>query len=467
MFLLLCNCFLSWTVLRRSVSRVVQTISWPQTSSFLKENKLRLRWFVTVVFTVNLISNNLAVATTDLDDGNLNQTKWAEIEGPEKLELLEMIVEKTKSNYEKIHTWEGEYTVKLVQKVSQEQVADLFNKPVDIPADASLKQKYTFDVTFALDIGHDSYYSDYKSRHTVFMDGASGKTFAYPDDNVKEVKSIITPEHYLHFRPFVEWPGFGFLPNHPQAQNKRAVFREPLENASKQSLGDLLDPRDFFGLSPLQKYWDELNMYAQALSGKAGDEMKQKAKELLHAAKTELGNDTLYRVSITLMGADGNKTHSIMEFSSIGGFNPVRHRLSKSNNGSQPLNSTTWNWKRFEDILLPERVVQTHYSREDGSRIYHREVQLTKVSLNQVLPPDTFTYLGLGLNNGELIVDNINQVVELMKDGKPVELAAFDAEYIPQKEISYRKALFLAANIIILFVVFIIIWQKRLSRKKA
>ncbi len=249
-----------------------------------------------------------------------------------------------------------------------------------------------------------------------FASFKTGDPVDIPGTSAFDGRSVVNSEEYLTYSPEQVWGGFSFLPDNPEAQNKHVAFRESTEEAKNQAHGDLLDPTKFFGVNDERQFWDILGQYVDAERGGHGSNLPLKLEE---ASKD--GN-RYYR---TQMSFEKPELHVTMVWSAAAGFNPVSFAMSSDPAGERLLSVKQWEWRKSDDIYIPDSHREVSYFAQDGLVNYRRDVALTDSKLNQPIDPDLFTYRGLGMGDGDLIVDRIKKVVFIIKNGEAVKLANF------------------------------------------
>jgi len=313
----------------------------------------------------------------------------------------------------------------MEQYLSQDYVAQAFLGRQTAP----LIQTFDYPLQFAIDIKTDSIYRSKENTEMAFFEIGSKDAIKIPGVDAVNERSVVTSEHYVHFPPKMVSPGFSMLPDHPEAQNKHAAFREPRAEALKQSRGDLLNPCEWFGFSPQLKFWDELALYVKAMNGEAGEEVKRKVMEKINMYQNVTASGTQYKLVAEMTSPRPIFFASI--WSSASGFHPVSSTVSEDKQGKQLLGTVEWRWKRFDGIYLPAWRKEFVFNKGSKEATYVLECTLESCSVNHPLDSHQFDYQGLGLKEGDLVVDKINKMMLIMKDGQAVKLANFGEKYLP------------------------------------
>lgn len=389
------------------------------------------------------------------------ESEWVELSPEERLEALELLAEQTKGNYERIRTWQGVYRGRQIGLMPRDYVAT-FGEDVDADDVADLIREIDFDLTFAIDIASGAIYRERK-RDTRYRKQGTDELVTLR--NVKtafEMRSVATAEHYVHFYPEEVWTGFSAVAEHHDAQQKRAAFRDPIEKAKKKESAELMNPCDFFGFDYLTKFWEGLDLYIRALRGETTQEEKRLASEMMVVSKAIHNGEPWYRLKSKLSNFYSNSV-----WSAAAGFNPVHYVLSKDEAGTEIVKMLSWQWAQADGIYVPAMVSRTMQN-DEGILTYQRDVELTECVLNAPLDEHQFDYQGLGLKDGELVMDRIEEVCYIMRDGQPVKLAAFGEQYVPPGEAELRASstrwLFLGGNVVLIALIVALIWRKRIGR---
>ncbi|NQT15404.1 MAG: hypothetical protein HQ582_21790 [Planctomycetes bacterium] len=350
-------------------------------------------------------------------------------------EILQMLADHTKGNYEKIRTWQGTCAVRLQQSLSRAYVAKAFGGILEEQDVSALTQEFDFAMQFAVDIQSESIYRSKETSAMRFTKQGSKETVEIPGVKPADARSVVTREHYVDFSPKVRTPAFGVLPDHPEARDKRAAFRNPVEESEGHRRGDLMDPRDFFGFSSSYPFGEELIGYISAMKGESGEDLMRRANDRLTVYQAVDRDGTWCRLVMKLTAPDGaSEIYSTTIWSPAAGFNPVRLVMAKDRAGEQPIRIMQWQWELSGDVYVPAWVSESTYGPEGGEPSYQRETTIEECAVNRPLEPGQFTYRGLGLAEGDLVLDRIEDVVYVMRDGEPEKLANFGEKYVAPDE---------------------------------
>ena len=257
-------------------------------------------------------------------------------------------------------------------------------------------------------------------------------TFHKPDTNevvdipnvgVIDTRSIVTRDRYIYF-----WPDqqatYAYLDHLPEARNKRMARRGNMRRMGSH-FGDMMDPRAFFTFDTGNKTWANLELIAGALRGKNGEKNRRMAEERFSLAQAD-GPDGRWYCHQQWFGAGkGSSMWATAFWSPRAGFNPVGYVTADEKPDGKVSTRVEWEWTVIDGIHVPSRIKEEGYEVPGGPPSRERESKLSDCILNRPLDPHQFDHAGLGLADGDLIVDEVERVGYIIKDGEPVKLGDF------------------------------------------
>jgi hypothetical protein len=107
------------------------------------------------------------------------------------------------------------------------------------------------------------------------------------------------------------------------------------------------------------------------------------------------------------------------------GFNAVAYVHTSKKPDGKIIKQLEWEWTVVAGIYVPSRIKETGIDEDEDHVGLQRECLLDGCVLNQPLDPHQFDYRGLGMVDGELVIDDVKRVVYVLKNGEPVKLADF------------------------------------------
>ncbi|MDR3618041.1 MAG: sigma-70 family RNA polymerase sigma factor [Paludisphaera borealis] len=355
---------------------------------------------------------------------------WTDVAPDEKLRVIEQLAAQSRGNYEKIKTWKGIYSYVLKQYLNDQFVAQLIagaqlsagrTAPQGKPE--GLMQEFDSALTFAIDVGTDAIYRDVETSRMRFLKLGTDEEVKIQNVAPADHRSIVTPNSYLFFHP-KERATTVFLPDHPDAQMKRRVERFPAREAQVRE-GGSVDPRAFFKFDPGNSFWTGFELYARAFRGELGAEQKNVVEQRLKISKADGPGGTWYRNQMGFTGGSGPMRWVTRVWSPQAGYNPVSSVSTLDKPDGKIQFRIDWQWKLIDGVYLPSTIKESDYRGPDGRSSREQLTKLKECVLNQPLAPHQFDEGGLGLNDGDLILNHLERIAYIIRDGKSVKLADF------------------------------------------
>ncbi len=342
---------------------------------------------------------------------------WVEIVLPKKLEVLEMLVGHMSSNYQRIRTWSGSYAERSKEVLLPSAIRNAASglaAEADLAQQSEIRAEFDSVCRFSIDL----------SKNACFLALENGKEAYYETDTdtpatglkrpLKQ-RCVLTTEHYLEQRPDARYHGFVELKGW-QLPSTRVAFRDSPSKAEFSRFSSFVDPRELFYVAGRTKTWGEFELaYIPRLSGEYGDEVKESADRKLALSTAERDGVTWYRA--LFMGGSSATPLKEHIYASNVGFNLTRLTVWK---GGSVSHRYQYGYRVVDGIHIPSNVVIEYSGLKK-----RRELQLQDCILNQPIAPSQFTYEALGIKDGDMIMDNIEQVAYEYKSGKPEKLANY------------------------------------------
>ncbi len=343
-------------------------------------------------------------------------TEWKEIQSlNEKIELLELIVSEMSANYDRIRTWQGAYAELSEQQLSPKELPSV---DANLPSGSSIQKRRRAICSFEIDCSANVAHLRIKDSTVEYYSGESDVPLDVKSNKAKEDRCILTPEKYVRFTPEYEFGNFGSLRAH-DLPSKRASFRRPPGDADLSYYSEFVDPRVFFRISGDVKLWDEYEIsYLPIFRGEYGEERQKLFDGRLSIARATRDGTTWIR-SVFHQLLEGAPPLKEYIYSSDAGFNVVRFTEWK---GGDPFLLYSWTFQRIEpDGIYVPSVVDVQYS----GLTKHRVFTLQKCILNEPIDPARFTEAALELEDGDLLMDDVESIAYEWKDGKAEKLADY------------------------------------------
>lgn len=400
----------------------------------------------------------------DTDDAALQQPdNWTQLASDAEIEsVLELLAARTRLNYEQLTVWSGAYTVRQQEELPAQLKGELFGDRLEEESIGDVIRDETYVTTFVIDLKKNLIYRSKRTQDLRWVSMSGGDVASPPGVHPYDFDSVVTSEHFIQFMPDARWPAFADLPDFPQANDKRAAFREPADKSARQNYGDLPDPRLYFGVDPNTKFWEGLGLFARAHRGELGSDSKQIFEDTVDVYESTGEFGRRYRVRQELLNTDKTgKIYTECIYESASGFNPVRYVMASDSEFSEPLKTLAWDWVSIDDIWIPRSYEEKHYSQGAAVRYSHSSnILQEEVRLNGPVDSGQFTYKGLGLTDDDIVIDKIEGAVFVLRNGKPRKLANFGEKYTGPSSL-HSRWLFLATVSLVVLVVIASLYKLR------
>ena len=398
--------------------------------------------------------------------------EWKVVEPPDLLDVSSMLASQMRSNFEKIRTWSGKYEYQDSSLMKRELVEKLVeDSPEDSPWKRlklgrenvpALMRIEVGRIVFAIDVESDSFSTAFEVHERRLRDLETLESVESPETGFFQ-RSVVTPEHYLSFEPRISHGRFQDIPPVGPPRGA-AAFRDPVSKAANQTWAIVVDPRDFFGTAEDQKFWDVLEILADAISPGGTSEENQEAVAAAITLRTgETDNAVHYHLEFAgkWEGQDQGKIEWFLNDQA--GFN-VTEVYNRDPSG-QIVSHMALDYQLKDGIFVPA-FVSYAITTEDRKRYrFQRILQLKECVLNEPIDPSQFTYTGLGLKDGDRILDRIEGASFVMEDGVPVKLAEFGQKLEEPAEMGgigpLTRLIYVALSVVVLVAVILILRVRR------
>ena len=341
-----------------------------------------------------------------------------ELTGTEKVSALEFLIAEMQSNFDKIKTWEASYKVQDHSLLTPQMMNDMYkvDRPSDSP-DVSRREQGT--VEFALDAGENLLYTNIEMQSRYFAEVTGDfKELSFPtmEAGLFSHRAILSPSGYISFEPNEKFPGFIELPAMDDSPLPTA-FRDAVEKSEGLQQSGVVDPRLFFGINEQTFFWTDLQ---NTIDWGMLDSIK------VYSDPREQGKRYVIKLGESSGGNNDVSFVGVYTFNENDSYNPSEFSFEKRHGRSIAV-VKVWNWRytEIDGIHIPEYIRCATHSDDDLYVKSERILELKECSLNKKIDPQKFTYAGLGLKNGERVVDRIEGVGMIMRDGKPTVVAKF------------------------------------------
>ena len=318
---------------------------------------------------------------------------------PEKIPgILKTISSQTKSNFEKIQTWQGELESSRRFLVIGKNVKSTFETMTDAvgPCPNEITELTSSTIIFKCDLGKGLFHSkSCREKPTRYFGTADNR-----DLGTKSVprcsSNIVTNEYRITAEPSVRREG------------------EVIERKATKEKADEDNPRHL-GLQPVYLPIYVLSLDSQPWGHypdviKIIEEKGEYAVDgyVLKVEQRTVSGDVQYRVHepFKMNVFNINNGWLINTFSANAGYNMISSERSRAD--GKPMQKNSTEYQKVNGVYVPIRAEEDSYdySRDFRLRGYN-ETSFKNVRINDAIPEETFTYKNLGLKNGDKFVDKI------------------------------------------------------------
>lgn len=339
---------------------------------------------------ITLMSITVAEGSENSIGNNFQPVPSGQISG-----ILNMISSKAYNNYSQIQTWQGNIDANVTIMYQETEAEKVFKNKIDDNGEApkKIKKQRESTIGFAANFKNGSFYSKKFHRKGVrYTDPTSGKLLK-TESAVGHNVSIDTAEYRISCHENAKSGG--------NIASRVAIKEERVSQEDYPSYGDdIFDPRSF--LLEGQSLWEFFPLMLQYIQ-KHGD--YSIGGHSLHLEERKDGTITEYRIEIPGQVSPGQYLIKTMVFSSEKDFNITLVETKKSN--GKLFQKKTWDYEMIDGVYLPKKTTKQDFTGDNAELSYERECIFSNFELNQIVPEETFTYHNLGLKDGDLFVDKI------------------------------------------------------------
>lgn len=334
----------------------------------------------------------------------------------EAQDTLRLIAAQIRQNQERVQTWVGIAEIKenlvygsdKIQALSK--ISPTFKSIApNISSDQGVKRTGSGIVSFATDIRQDKMYSKLQIFKPETTNSITGKEYdnAY---NEFDQASIITPETYMHFQPNM-WYGRSQVPV-TDGERKRAAFIDPVENIRERLCSDVVDPRQFgcvMGEPACQLLDRIVDWMAKGENTINGQEVK---------VSVERESEGVYRLIYSGSNEGGAKITGEYVFDEKVGLNIVSNTVKWGDKQWVRIQSN-WEYTKNNGVYVPSKVTRVNYD-EQGNVKFSRDFSIKDSKINVPVGNHTFTLEQLGVEDGDRVINNIENIEYTYNNGKLV-----------------------------------------------
>ena len=353
----------------------------------------------------------------------------------EMQETLQLIVQRSSANYEKINTWHGEMSfdgLQIQRGKAAQSLVSLIAPHVDSIDDINEARTVTRGtISFAV---------NQKPRQLLVKFHLDEQSVNAGERQIHAIRggrlaltshvSLVTPDYFVSFTPDVVRgcaPEFeDMIP--PSA--KEAVIDDIGVVARKHhGWTELVDPRQFYTFDGHRYHWEE----AQRITEQLNEAMTIGFQSEMIEALDENGEKVhIWKCSVVDPN-QGSRLEQEYVFNESVAYNPVL--IVKRLDGIPRIEQQI-TYQQIDGCWLPERVKRT--LRDVSNELtFERTVIITESELNKEIPLETFTLASMGLRDDDQVRDVQNDRTFLYRDGVLIDASGAPTAHLEE----YRSLL--------------------------
>ncbi|MCR4415524.1 MAG: DUF3999 domain-containing protein [Thermoguttaceae bacterium] len=339
--------------------------------------------------------------------------QWREVGSVEKrIEVLEFLAAQSEANYEKLRTWRATYSILGDMEHSAAYLQDRFK------TDRPLRWQVKGTVQLVVDKESEATYYRYDRQSHQRLDLVTRKPVEDPDlSRLPWDRVVVTPESHLHAH---YGRAFGLL---PEVQSRPDLYARPLAYRDPRSQAD--DPLkgfriySFFTFVDREWVWEDLRREADLLR-REDPKWKDLWRQATKIYESKAGNGNWYKYDFEYTSPEGRQTSRRMLFSAAAGYLPVED-LNESKPAadakSQGLRHRVWQWKKFDGVYVPSYFKEVMNTGGESGPDTEEQV-LLQCEVNKPIDPVQFTWAGMDLPEGTVVMDRVEGAAYLWERGK-------------------------------------------------
>jgi hypothetical protein len=310
-------------------------------------------------------------------------------------DILTMISNQMRSNYDCIKTWQGE--VRIISDFIYEGAAAerIFKTHTDGEGKCpkAIKEHREYVIEFSVDARKEFLYANYYSiKPLQYTDIETGRDLIAKGIAGCRI-AIVTPEYEFH--------STGDTMREGVVTSRRAVKHMRQKGSTcDNTTPPVFDPRELF--IPGKPIWETFPQLLQYINEHGQVNVN---RYTLEVEKRTNGSTIEYRVQIP--GKVSPTDYLLMEmiFSGEKGFNIVSFETTDSD--GRLFQKRTWDYSLVNGVYLPNKTIEQNFEHKNGNLVYEKKYIFRNSQINHSIPEKTFTYKNLGLKNGDKFVDKI------------------------------------------------------------
>ena len=350
----------------------------------------------------------ISLVSTDISKGN-TAGEFGPVDSNRIPEILTMISNQIRSNYERIKTWQSDVDFTIHTIYEGPAAERVFNTHTDATGKTpnALIEHMEGRRQFVVDLEKDFLYTNLNrenpSSYTDFESGRDLGTKSTPWQKI----SIVTPEYQVDC--------MGDTMRDGVVIRRRAVKQvRPKDSTCASDTHPVFDPGKCFVVGkPIWETFPRLLQYMQLHGQVSVDGYALKVEKCI------AGNLMKYRIQIPGKVSPEDYMFVTMVFSGANGFNIISYEEVAGE--SRLLLKKSWDYDLVDDVYLPSEIVEQHFG-QDGKVTRDKKSTFKNSQVNHTIAANTFSYKNLGLKNGDRFIDKILDKEYTYQDGELVEI---------------------------------------------
>ena len=344
--------------------------------------------------------------------------------GDEAADLLGVVAERQKAAFDSIRTWRASYRFSDRSILGRWWASQAFPAGEDVPSPhGPVERVLEGSGRFVCDLAGDRLLTSFRiDTPQLLTELETGREIRAPNTRIRQADTIVLPDEVLHLEPGREiiqiagYPGAhagGRLPG-------RVAFRDPRAYVRDEMWGDVVDPRNFYAAMRGPSVWEQLERRSAFI--RTGDADPERYEVRLSGT-----GDVPAVWYSSVFPADGGRPHirQTWRFDPGQDYLPISWQqfIGAPNGETSVDRELSWSWELAGDLRVLAAVTKTDLD-SVGSIAFQRVLRFQDQVLNEPIDPAVFTPAGgLGLKDGENLVDRVEEELLVMESGTPVAVA--------------------------------------------
>ncbi len=314
-------------------------------------------------------------------------------------------------NFLKINSWEGETDVSWYTEYKGKEAKRIFESRTGAVGDPPNRIAELMESTtkFSSDFGKDLFYVKVLrknlSRYVDLVGNRDLGTNSIPWWRI----SISTPDYYMESTPNRIRDG--------QVVQRRAVKENIDKECSSCERLPVVDTLDLFDAGT--PVWLTYSHILERIKEKG--EYVVDGKYALKVEQRVLDGDLQYRIhEPAKVGPEGDNIWLIKTYSTNAGWNMISSERRRAN--GELVSRQTLEYQSVQSVYILSSTTYETLDPNDGSLTYQKKKTYKNIRLNHSIPEEIFTYKNLGIEEGDMFIDKIENKEYTYQGGELVEV---------------------------------------------